>query len=86
MLPRHMGLGCKLLMVRDDEAFAKVKDKLQRNKWSEKRRSSSGAHLAVKREARRALNPWQGNSEWGRRAQAARLARMTPEARSIVSV
>src|SRR5580692_7892362 len=28
-----LGLGCKLLLVQDDEAFAKVRDKLRPSKW-----------------------------------------------------
>lgn len=84
-------LGLKLIVAVDEAALAKIRHRLVPSRWPAKRRAkqrhklmeaaaaveqNAHAHLFVSGKHRCA-----GDSDWGRRAQAAKMAGTTPEAR-----
>jgi hypothetical protein len=89
-----LGLGCKLLLVQDDEVFAKVRDKLRPSKWpgahpwletggKRLKRADTGASVpARKRKENRGRRHWKGNSQWGKDLRLRQLVLITPKLRS----
>jgi hypothetical protein len=78
-----LGLGCKLLLVQDDETFAKVQDKLRASRWPKKRLDKPDAHgkMPTRKLAQKRDNPRKGDSAWGRRMTDLRMVMLTPKFR-----
>ncbi len=80
MMTLMMGLGCKMLLVEDTEQFAKIRNRLARSKWTQNRRNATaGLRPGNKRKSKAArINPFKGNSEWGRQMDMRAKTVMTP--------
>jgi hypothetical protein len=87
-------LGLKLIVAVDEPVLARMKRRLAQSRWPAKRAAvhrdklMAEAAAGVAQDAHTGFIPacgkhhFAGDTEWGRKAQAARLAQMTAEARS----
>jgi hypothetical protein len=88
MLCLLMALGCKFVMVEDLAQLARVKQRLSRTRWTEKRlnrlKESMDANGGMRTEYKprkvgaKRPSPFKGNSQWGRQMALRRRTLLTP--------
>jgi hypothetical protein len=84
MGPILAALGLKLAVMVDAEQLAKVRHRLTPSRWTEARRATErrklmeDAHACLEKSGKHRC---AGDSEWGKRAQAAKMLKTSPEAR-----
>jgi hypothetical protein len=78
-------LGLKILLVEDQQAYDRVKHRLEQRRWhAEKQKNTDGSLLTPSTQKRRAKRRsfLKGSSEWGRLMRARATIAASPEERS----